>query len=388
MRCLVGEGSDGGKTLQVREPHRGNSYGFLRLFLASLVIVQHTLVLTGNPGSVFLGFDNTALFSSRVSYGDVAVGGFFALSGFLLYSSVRRHAPGRFIKLRFFRLFPGFWAALVMVAFVFAPLIGWAAGTLDSYRLVGADSAATYTVFNSALLIVQHTIGGVLDGVPYPQSLDGSFWTLLPEFCCYMALLAVWLVGKRIRLFGGRGMFVLVFAGAVCLWPVAVVVAGQGHGEVLTAVVGLPVAFFAGVLLAVFDVPSRMVAAGVRGWFAVAAAAALLTVAVVSGWWMPFGPACLAVVVVGAGAMWRTGWVARVGVRNDYSYGIYLYHFPVIQLLVVLGFAGVAAGAAIWVLAPLTFILAFPFAAASWRLVEGPAQKFARGVRTVEERTP
>ena len=91
----------------------------------------------------------------------MAVGGFFALSGFLLQTSVIRNNPSRFLRLRFFRLIPGFWATLVVVAFVLAPLIAWQAGTLSSYRILGSDSASTYVAANAALLITQPSIGGV-----------------------------------------------------------------------------------------------------------------------------------------------------------------------------------------------------------------------------------
>ena len=61
----------------------------------------------------------------------------------------------------------------------------------------------------------------------------------------------------------------------------------------------------------------------------------------------------------------------RIGVRNDISYGMYVYGFPVQHALILLGFAtGSALG--FWVTATL---LTAPLAWASWLLVERPAMR-------------
>jgi peptidoglycan/LPS O-acetylase OafA/YrhL len=80
-------------------------------------------------------------------------------------------------------------------------------------------------------------------------------------------------------------------------------------------------------------------------------------------------------------------WTRRVGARNDISYGVYIYAFPLQQLLVVYGVGD---------LGYIPFLLAslactFPVAAGSWYLVERPALKLksrARRAKAVPAAVP
>lgn len=355
--------------------HPPNSYGLLRLFLASLVIVQHSLYLTGHPAYIFVGVE---WLGRRASYGDIAVGGFFALSGFLLHTSVTRNSPRRFLRLRFFRLMPGFWATLIVVAFVLAPLIAAAAGTMSGYRIVGSDSALSYVGNNLALLIRQPTIGGVLERNPYPDSLDGSLWTLLPEFTCYVTLLLVTLAGPRLRLDGWRATAVVAGGALVVFWTADALLPG-GSGLLISQLASLAAAFFAGSTLSALRFQDR-VTGRIVGYVSAACVAMLAL-----GLWLPFGPPVLAACVVAVGAYLKSGWPARVGTRSDLSYGVYLYHFPVIQLLVALGLAASSPLADALLLSPLALLVTLPIAAASWYMVEAPAQRYARRRRATAQ---
>jgi peptidoglycan/LPS O-acetylase OafA/YrhL len=104
----------------------------------------------------------------------------------------------------------------------------------------------------------------------------------------------------------------------------------------------------------------------------------LLVIVLSTGLWLPLGPPVLAVFVVFLGAVLDSGWPSRVGTQNDLSYGVYLYHFPVIQLLVGLGLASSTVAGNLLVLTPAALLLTVPLAAASWHLVEAPAQRYAR----------
>jgi peptidoglycan/LPS O-acetylase OafA/YrhL len=348
--------------------HRANGYGLLRLVLASLVIIQHSLYLTGNEAYIFVGLVELG---RKANYGDLAVGGFFALSGFLLQTSVIRNHPSRFLRLRFFRLLPGFWATLVVVAFVLAPLIAWQAGTLSTYRILGSDSASTYVAANSALLITQPSIGGVLTTHPYPNALDGSLWTLLPEFTCYVTLLAISLVGRRLRLTGWWPPALVACCALLAFWVAELVVPGD-IGLMVSQMASLAAAFFCGSTLAATHAQRRSTT---RNTVAIGMA---LAIALTAGLWLPLGPPLLALFVVFLGAELHQGWPSRVGTRRDLSYGIYLYHFPVIQLIVATGMAGASVAAAILAVTPLALLVTVPLAAASWHFVEAPAQRFAR----------
>lgn len=344
--------------------HAPNGFGLLRLCMASLVIVQHSLALTDRATAATIGPFELLW---RANFGDVAVGGFFALSGFLLWSSVHRHSPRRFIRLRMFRLFPGYWAALLVVAFLLAPLIALAAGTTDGYRLLGANSAVTYVLSNLGLIVIQPSIGEVLSANPYPHSLDGSFWTLMPEFLCYLALLVVTVVAAKFGLRDWRVPLAVALAALAATTVSGVALTGQ-LAQYAVAVLSLASAFFFGSTLAGLSWDAR--ARPVHMLLAAAALALML----VFGLWVPLGPPVLAFFVITLGSVLRSGWPTKVGTRTDISYGVYLYHFPVIQLLVAMGVVGASAWFSYFVLCPLALLLTVPIALASWYAVEGPAQ--------------
>jgi peptidoglycan/LPS O-acetylase OafA/YrhL len=348
------------------EPSHRNGFGLLRLVLASSVILQHSLALTGHIDDTFIGWWRPA------SIGDLAVSGFFAVSGYLLFASARRNSPRQYLSLRFHRLFPGYWASLVVVAFVAAPvaaLLG--AGT---YQLLGTQSAMTFVVMNSTLVVLQHGIGDLLASNPWPLALNGSLWSLAPEFCCYLILLVTVLLGRR-----GK-VSVDVWLGTVLVGCVTVMTLNRlflhtGIGDALGLLAGLGLAFFTGSLVQH------------RGWLQRPSTRttllALLAVAgvVAVGLWAPVGPIVLAVALIAVGRRLTTGWASRVDEHRDVSYGVYLYHFPVIQLLVAAGVVPLTVVGALTVLAPATFVLVLPLAAASWYVVEKPAQDRARRLR-------
>jgi peptidoglycan/LPS O-acetylase OafA/YrhL len=59
--------------------------------------------------------------------------------------------------------------------------------------------------------------------------------------------------------------------------------------------------------------------------------------------------------------------------RHDYSYGIYIYHWPIV-LMVKAAMPGIDAPA----LLAMTLLLVVPAAMLSWHFVESPAQQWVR----------
>jgi peptidoglycan/LPS O-acetylase OafA/YrhL len=69
----------------------------------------------------------------------------------------------------------------------------------------------------------------------------------------------------------------------------------------------------------------------------------------------------------------------QVGRRNDISYGVYIYAFPVQQLLAT--YAWYRWGFAVYV--ALTVVAAGALAVASWLLVERPIMRRARAITVI-----
>ncbi|UNX55576.1 acyltransferase [Georgenia sp. TF02-10] len=329
---------------------RSNSLNALRLGLALLVIVSHAPMVASGGAAYHWG---------DLEIGGWAVAGFFAISGWLITTSRMRLDLPRFLWRRCARIYPAFWVALLVTAAVLAPLSTLWQGSWDPV------SAATYVAANSTLRISQPGIADTLPAVPYPTTWNLSLWTLFWEFLCYCAvgLLLLWRYARRHR------------------WPTLAlfVVVALVHG--LTRALDLPVSdgaqaglrlgsfFLAGAVLCRYAdrVPADWrLAVGAGGALGV-----LLATGTVGAW----GALPLAYLVIYGGARLP---LQRVGARNDISYGVYVYAFPVAQLLGLVGAARL--GVPLYIAA--TVALTLPLAWASWTWIERPAQVAARRYRT------
>jgi peptidoglycan/LPS O-acetylase OafA/YrhL len=320
---------------------RSNALNAVRLALATLVIVSHSFPIAGKgPDPAWGG----------ISLGTLAVGGFFAISGYLITNSRLRSGLGSYAWRRFLRIFPGFWVCLLFTAFVAAPLGGLARGGYS------ASSALHYVVSyadmsNPAVLAPQ-----TLAGAPYDASWNGSLWSLRYEVACYVVTGVVLLSA----VFWRRWLVALAFL-AGSLFSLGMHLSGHVSGT-LSELALLAPYFLAGVLILRFADRVPLSGAGV------AASVVALALAGVVGQGEALFPLPLAYLLVWIGARAPLR-VRRVGAKNDISYGTYLYAFPIQQLLVVAGLAALPVG----LFAAASFLCTIPVAAASWFVVERPA---------------
>lgn len=326
---MVQFAGEGPNHLSYRFNPRGNAIGFLRLTFAVTVIVSHTWPLGGygpDPGRA----DN--------NLGFLAVEGFFALSGYLITrSAARTRSVGRFLWHRCLRIFPGYWVSLVVVAVAAAAITG-----ANSWGFVWK---------NLTLHIFQTGIGDTLANNPFPSMWNGPLYTLEYEFFCYLVVAALAAL-KLLR------PAVLLSITGLC-W-VALQLAVNVRPDIDARLARATLAFFVGASL--FSLAHRAPAG-------LTALAATTTLALATYWVGGFSvigiPAfACAVVIASTWLPWR-----RVGTTRDFSYGIYVYAWPVEQVLVM---AGTAALGAV-VLLSLNLVIAVALAAASWYVVESRA---------------
>ncbi|EIC08998.1 acyltransferase 3 [Microbacterium laevaniformans OR221] len=200
---------------------RHNAIGFLRWFLAFLVIFSHAGPIAGFYGGKDLGTQ----WSSEQSFGGVAVGGFFFLSGFLISrSKMGRTTTIRFFWHRFLRIYPGWFLALLVTAFVFAPLAWFhTKGTWSGFWDATSESPFTYFSSNVTLVLKQLNIAGMGTNVPLYTDhgiLDwnGSAWTLAFEFGAYILVAVLGLAGALSNRLVGGIVSVAIIALAMMQW--------------------------------------------------------------------------------------------------------------------------------------------------------------------------
>ncbi|MCW0212543.1 MAG: acyltransferase [Pseudonocardia sp.] len=332
-------------TLQSRFDPRRNGLDVLRLGFAVLVAVSHGIdIHTGHQpqwGSATLG--------------DFGLDGFFILSGFLVTRSfLKLDSLPRFIWHRFLRIMPGFWVCLVVVGLLVAPLAAVLQGTPASTAFTSDPSALRFVLGNAALLMVQYDIAGILANTPQGVSFNGALWTLFFEAGCYglVAVAGVLGVLRRRRW--------LVAALAVLL---AVLTVFQEIGVPILVndrVVRLAFVFVLGMLAHLYAARIPM-----RPDLALAAAAVFLLSVVLFTDYRVLGAAPFAYACLWVGTSRRMAW----SVREDLSYGIYIYHWPALQLMTVAG----AAKLSTTMFVPLGIAVATVPAVLSWFLVEQPA---------------
>ncbi|GAA2849270.1 O-antigen acetylase [Actinoplanes cyaneus] len=349
-----------------------NSFGFLRLLFAFAVLVSHSLPLgygEPDPGG--------GLSHGQTGLGEIGILGFFTISGFLITRSAGRVPLPRYLWHRGLRILPGLWVCLIVTALVFAPVVA----LIERGSLTGVFSEPGgpfgYVVNNAAIAIRQYGISGLLLDTPYGKLtgssvFDGSLWSLLYEVLCYFMVAGLALIGvlKRARwvvaVLAG-GLFALIVRDFVTAPHIP---GPQGdHGPFLGiggldtySLVYLTYVFLLGAL---FEVYRKRIVLNDLG--AIVAAVVLIASLQFGGFDVVGYPAFA----------YLTLWLAirlpkpfrRVGRRHDYSYGFYIYAFPVQQLLALFGVPELGLFAYV-VLASLgTFALAIP----SWHLVERPA---------------
>lgn len=334
--------TDGRPTLGERLGNRDNALNFVRLALATVVIVSHMWLID----------DGEEAFNPMGDAAVWAVYGFFAASGYLIMASRLRLRLGRFLWHRVLRIYPAFWVALILTAFVIAPLSTHFTGA--PYALVdGVD----HVVRNMSLHAWHLSVGSTLEGATFPDIWNGSLWTLIYEFAAYILVgLAFCTAFVRRHTLAAT---LTLFITSLVVWNVVL----HGLGEPETFVSYLPklfTYFAAGALF--FVLRDRMRVAAWQG-------PVLLAVCVVlwmTGWAESIGQLPFAALILWAGA-----WLPiRLGASHDLSYGMYVYGFPLQQLLVA---SGVTAVLGTGLSAIAAVAVTMPLAAASWKFIERPA---------------
>ncbi len=344
-----------------------NSFGLLRLLLATVVVFQHSLALTGYVSMTFIGF------LGAIDLGTIGVSGFFAVSGFLLFGSSCRLTSRSFVIHRFFRLFPGLWVCLVVCGFVIVPIANRLSVYESSFSLFGSEnSSVTYLIKNSALVVFQDSVGSVYGQNIYPLAINGSLWTLAPEFICYMGLLTV-AIASRKNLSIQFGLISVALLSFSAIWIETQSHEKEIYAQIVNPASGLAIAFCTGSLLAMLIElkPIRP---------------KLLPTLVGLGLWIligangPLSLVSLSVLVVSLGISLTNERIAGVGREVDISYGLYLYHFPVIQTILVCSTFVWSSSLSHTLLPILALVISGVIAYLSWRYVEKPFINRARKV--------
>ncbi len=320
------------------------------------MLLSHQFALLGKPEPVFLG---------RMNFGSLGVCIFFALSGFLVSQSWMRdpHA-GRFAARRLLRIWPGLFVVTALSALILGPLVS----TLPGREYFA--SGETWRYFKILLFNIKYDLPGVFESNPFPRAVNGSLWTIPLEVKWYLVVLLAGVCGlMRFRF--------LVLASTAAFAFFCFVIHGIETIPDRNYFREYGLFFLSGVCLSHF--PALF---GRRSILVLACAGAAAAIAIASahpmvGLWL-FLP--YAAILFGLSS---TPVLRRSGRFGDLSYGLYIYAFPVQQLVVW------STGANIGMLpaAMLSATGALGMALFSWHLVEKRAMRFRPKARAAKPET-
>jgi len=336
---------------------RDNNFNLLRIIAAFAVLVTHSFALAIGTGAAepFQG-------SLGMTMGSIAVDVFFVTSGFLVTGSLlTRQNACEFLWARFLRVFPSLLVMLFLTVFVLGPFL--TSRSLVSYL---TDSQTYRYLLSCATLVsgVQYNLPGVFDANPFKHAVNGSLWSLPYEIRMYAILLVVWLVFRRIQSVGGRA-FSAALASAVLAAGLFLFVRHM-KGLPADLFVRLFFMFFSGAALYVLK--EHIVLSHSYFWLC---ASALLSSALVGP-----RPFFLVYLLTIAYSVLYLAYIPSGPVRTynrvgDYSYGVYIYAFPVQQSV-----AALIPGVSVLLLFLISACITLSLAVLSWHLLERWALSF------------
>lgn len=333
---------------------RNNNLNLIRFVAASLVLVSHSFAfVTGRM------FDDPLSRLVGLEMGSLAVNIFFITSGFLVTGSLFNHSSVRsFIWARMLRIYPA-----LVVAVIFTVVLGAFFTKLPVSEYFFHSDSWLFVVRNATALWpgLPLRLHDVFSANPISGVLNGSLWTLPWELGLYMALA----VGGMLMALGlsARQLKILLLCVGVIstLYYNYLYVAGKVNPfSNIYNFARFTSFFFIGSGLYVlkdkiiFSMMSLLLCCGAI-WLAVILnkAAGLVTINVLLAYVVLY----LAYVPSGVTTLYN-----RLG---DYSYGMYIFAFPVQQSLVAM-----YPNITILELCITSFVVTLALAMLSWNFIE------------------
>lgn len=325
---------------------RANNFQLIRLAAATAVVLFHSYALTDH-------WTDEPLWQRvpEFNFGALGVACFFVISGFLVTQSwLTRTRVVPFVAARVLRIYPALVAA-VALTLVLAGL----SSALDWSAFLAHPQTLDYVLHVTPGWEIRHRLPGAFPTNPIPHDANGSLWTLPVELRLYVAVLLAGVAGllaRRVAMFATLWLVLALFLWRPTMLPMPVI-------DKVTA--DLVLLFALGSLAYVWRaaIPVSPVIAAIALLLVIVNPADLARGAL-------FAP-LLAYVVLVVAYHPHLVWPAfnRVG---DYSYGVYVYSFPIQQTLVQR-----IPGIDPMPLFALAISLTLVVAALSWHCLERPA---------------
>ena len=340
--------------------NRNNSLNLLRLIFASLLMIKHTFGFIGAENNLPEWFNYLL---------NLAVPGFFVVSGYLITGSAIKNDLKTFFKKRFARLYPAYFVGLLVTVLIFAPIAhNLITGNLNSY-LTQNPTPMRFLISNLPLFMVCPKIGITLDAIN-DSSWNGSAWTLIFELGCYIAI--AFILKSLIRLnIKKDNLKKFVFGTYILLVVISIFYprpAGNPERNIMNLfvfAVNLFSIFLGGSII--YLIKDRLVFN--MKYFLLSFIFCVLIMSVIRYYW--------AIEICAIPMIYIILYISvtlkspRFIQENDISYGVYIYAWPIQTLIAtVLAVYGITCN--VWIYTVICFIVTAIFASLSWFFIEKP----------------
>jgi peptidoglycan/LPS O-acetylase OafA/YrhL len=291
--------------------------------------------------------------------GDIAVKGFFIISGLLIIRSYwnSKTLKGYFLK-RCKRLLPSYYLVILACA------VGLAAmSTMSAREYFTSPVLWKYILCNALFMnFLQPSVPGVFSSNPN-TAVNGSLWTIKLEIGFYIIVpIIVWLLNKCKTIKRMNISFLCLYVSAyiyrlVCNYIFSVT-ENNLIGELAHQLPGYIQYFTVGMFCAVNYQFVRKYEKHI-----ILPAMVLVGLHYVTGtdYLLPIG---LGTIIMFVGFNFVP--LNNIGKIGDYSYGVYIFHFPIVQIFVALGYYQLNQNVVIFVIMGTVFSIAY----VSWHFLE------------------
>jgi peptidoglycan/LPS O-acetylase OafA/YrhL len=302
---------------------RDNNFTLLRLLAAFTVILFHSGPCLGIDG----GTDFLFAYMGR-SLGEMALDMLFVVSGFLVTASLfNRGDLNHFLWARALRLYPALWLMLPLTVF----LLGAWLTTLPLKDYFSSSVTWDY-VYKVGTVVsgMRYGLPGVFEALPIKGAVNGSLWTLPIEARMYIYLAVGWLAFSLTPRLRVPALSIIAPVAALAMMVPVI----RAHAYVSTGVGNADTAilmFFFGASLYFWR--ERLFI----NWVTFAALPLIVIAAALIDRTLAFTAylVCLPPFLLHL-AYIPGGRIRAANNWGDYSYGVYIYAFPVQQTLALL----------------------------------------------------
>ncbi|MGG7468393.1 acyltransferase family protein [Chryseobacterium arthrosphaerae] len=285
-----------------------NNFDFIRVLLAFIVFVGHLGALSQSQQLHILTYSPV----------EVAVFSFFIVSGFLIARSYERSSSLKsYAKKRFNRIVP----AYLLVVFLCALLLSLVS-TLPFSEYFGNTQVYKYLFWNSLFMNFK---APWLPGVFGNQAVNGALWTLKIEMCFYIAVPLIFLFFGKNNKYRNTSLIILYFLSLIFLNYFEM----TGRAAISRQLPG-SLCYFIGGMLLYFNFDKFIQHKNT-----------LFIIAMITVWIdlifniKLFSPMMISIIVLYIAYSFK--FLNNFGKYGDFTYGIYIFHFPIIRVFQTLG---------------------------------------------------